>query len=395
MSGQPALVDGNAVDDVEAILVGPEEIRSLMVAEAELGEKITRALSLRRTNLIDRGAGGPILIGRSSSRDMVRLQTFLTRNAWPNSVIDPEEDREGLALLVHFRVENPDSPLVVCPDGWLLRNPSEADLATQLGMLAHATDTCATGAFDALVTAPVQKSVMMDAGIPFSGHTEYLAHRTHTPRVVMLLVGGAREAPLRVALATTHLPLREVSDHITPQSLEEVLRILHGDLRRHFGIRDPHVLVAGLNPHAGEGGHLGREEIDVIIPCLQRLRAEGMKLSGPLPADTLFTPHHLERADAVLAMYHDQGLIPFKTLATGEGVNYTAGLPAVRTSPDHGVAFDIAGKDQADTSSFITAVFECIDILNRRSDYEENRKNPLRKMTPAILANAKDEVLDE
>ena len=234
-----------------------------------------------------------------------------------------------------------------------------------LDILDVAIDGCISGEYAAMVTAPVHKGVINDAGVAFTGHTEYLAERTGTRRVVMMLAGTGEQAGLRVALATTHLPLREVCDHITPQSLEQVLRILHGDLRRHFGISDPHVLVAGLNPHAGEGGHLGREEIDVIVPCLERLRAEGMKLSGPLPADTLFTPRHLEGADAVLAMYHDQGLPVLKYKGFGQAVNITLGLPIIRTSVDHGTALDLAGTGKADTGSLCFALQTAREMASR------------------------------
>jgi len=230
-----------------------------------------------------------------------------------------------------------------------------------LATLQAAVSACMKRRVAALVTGPVHKGIINDAGVPFSGHTEFLAAATGTPRVVMMLATPG----LRVALATTHLPLRDVSDHITAQSLEQVLRILHRDLRRHFGIRDPRVLVAGLNPHAGEGGHLGREEIDVIIPCLQRLRAEGMTLIGPLPADTLFTPHHLEGADAVLAMYHDQGLPVLKYKGFGQAVNITLGLPIIRTSVDHGTALDLAGTGKADTGSLQFALQTAHDMAAR------------------------------
>jgi 4-hydroxythreonine-4-phosphate dehydrogenase len=203
-----------------------------------------------------------------------------------------------------------------------------------------------------MVTAPVHKGVINDAGIAFTGHTEYLAVRTGAAQVVMMLVGGG----LRVALATTHLPLRAVPQALTRAHLESVLRILQGDLARRFGLEAPRILVAGLNPHAGEGGHLGREEIEVIEPVLQALRAEGLQLIGPLPADTLFTPKTLERGDAVLAMYHDQGLPVLKFASFGRGVNVTLGLPIVRTSVDHGTALDLAGRGLADAGSLWQAV---------------------------------------
>ena len=231
-----------------------------------------------------------------------------------------------------------------------------------LDMLDRAIDGCVGGEFAAIVTAPVHKGVICDAGIPFTGHTEYLAARTGTSRVVMVLVG----AGLRVALTTTHLPLREVADAITPERLTETLRILDAGLREQFRIRNPRVLVAGLNPHAGEHGHLGSEEIEVIEPVLERLRDEGMQLTGPLPADTLFVPHSLDRADAVLAMYHDQGLPVLKHASFGAGVNVTLGLPIVRTSVDHGTALDMAGSGRADPGSLMAAVELAIEMVQKR-----------------------------
>jgi 4-hydroxythreonine-4-phosphate dehydrogenase len=231
-----------------------------------------------------------------------------------------------------------------------------------LNTLDAAIAGCLAGEFDAMVTAPVQKSIINDAGIPFSGHTEYLAERTATPLVVMMLAGeyGGEEdvAPgwMRVALATTHLPLSAVPAAITLDLLEKTLRILHADLRDKFGLAIPRIIVAGLNPHAGEGGHMGREEIDVIEPVLARLRQEGMQLIGPLPADTLFVPRQLARGDAVLAMYHDQGLAPLKFATFGGGINITLGLPIIRTSVDHGTALDLAGTGRADPGSLYAAV---------------------------------------
>ncbi len=225
--------------------------------------------------------------------------------------------------------------------------------------LARACDGCLSGEFAALVTGPVHKGVINDAGVPFTGHTEFFEARSGTAKVVMML---ATEA-LRVALATTHLPLREVADAITPALLRDVITILYHDLQNKFGIAHPHVLVCGLNPHAGEGGHMGSEEIDIIIPLLEALRAEGMNLSGPLPADTLFQPKYLDRADAVLAMYHDQGLPVLKYQGFGRGVNITLGLPFIRTSVDHGTALELAGQGKADVGSFITALNLAIKMI--------------------------------
>jgi 4-hydroxythreonine-4-phosphate dehydrogenase len=231
-----------------------------------------------------------------------------------------------------------------------------------LQTLNRAIDGCQHDEFDAMVTAPVHKGVINDAGITFTGHTEFLAERTGTPQVVMMLVGGG----LRVALATTHLPLNAVSTAITTDSLENTLRILHTDLVQRFAIPAPRILVAGLNPHAGEGGYLGREEIEVITPVLHKLRAEGMRLEGPLPADTLFTPRHLEQADAVLAMYHDQGLPVLKHASFGGGVNVTLGLPIIRTSVDHGTALDLAGKPGVELGSLLAAIRLAIALAEKR-----------------------------
>lgn len=221
-----------------------------------------------------------------------------------------------------------------------------------LRTLDLAVDGCRAGRYRALVTAPVQKSVINDAGVPFTGHTEYLAHKTGTPHVVMLLAGGG----LRVALATTHLALREVPAAITAASLAATLDVLDRDLRSRFGIARPRIGVAGLNPHAGEGGHLGREEIEVIGPALAAARDRGIDATGPYPADTLFVPAMLARFDAVLAMFHDQGLPVLKHASFGHGVNVTLGLPFVRTSVDHGTALDLAGSGKADAGSMIAAV---------------------------------------
>ncbi|WP_050462450.1 4-hydroxythreonine-4-phosphate dehydrogenase PdxA [Herbaspirillum autotrophicum] len=226
-----------------------------------------------------------------------------------------------------------------------------------LQMLDIAIDGALQRKFDAIVTAPLQKSTINDAGVPFTGHTEYLAERTATPHVVMMLAGG--DAPhLRVALATTHLALRDVPAAITFDSLVRTLHIIHADLRTKFGIAQPRILVAGLNPHAGEGGYLGREEIDVITPALDAVRAQGIDARGPYPADTLFQHKYLIDADCVLAMYHDQGLPVLKFASFGEGVNITLGLPIIRTSVDHGTALDLAaqGLGHADHGSMIAAI---------------------------------------
>jgi len=235
---------------------------------------------------------------------------------------------------------------------------ASANSAYVLATLRRAVQGCQSGEFSGMVTAPVHKGVINDAGMHFTGHTEFLAELTHTPQVVMMLAGGG----MRVALATTHLPLREVADAVTGPLLENVLRILHRDLQRRFGLAHPRILVAGLNPHAGEGGHLGREEIEVMIPVLDKLRAEGINVSVPLPADTLFAAHRLRKCDAVLTMYHDQGLPVLKHASFGEGVNITLGLPVIRTSVDHGTALELAGTGKAEVGSLLEAIKVAVEM---------------------------------
>lgn len=230
-----------------------------------------------------------------------------------------------------------------------------------LTTLAEAADGCLAGSYAAVVTAPLQKASINDAGIPFSGHTEFFAQRAGVDVVMMLA-----SPELRVALATTHLPLHAVPAAITAESLERTLRIVHAGLKARFGLAEPRIAVLGLNPHAGEGGHLGREEIDVVEPVLARLRAQGMYLLGPLPADTAFVPAQRERYDAVLAMYHDQALPVLKSEAFDRTVNMTLGLPFIRTSVDHGTALDLAGTGRADPSSLIAAARMALDMASRR-----------------------------
>jgi len=262
--------------------------------------------------------------------------------------VQPEH---GTLDILHIALSAPSLP------GQL--DPANASYVLQL--LDRAQEGCQSGEFAAMVTAPVHKGVINDAGVPFTGHTEYLAEKTNTPQVVMMLAGGG----LRVALATTHLPLKDVSAAITQSSLEQTLRILHADMSRKYGLAKPRILVAGLNPHAGEGGYLGHEEIDVIAPVLDRLRAEGMTLIGPLPADTMFTPPMLAQGDCVLAMYHDQGLTALKYASFGNGINVTLGLPIIRTSVDHGTALELAGSGRADPGSLFVAVEQAIEMAQR------------------------------
>lgn len=229
-----------------------------------------------------------------------------------------------------------------------------------LSTLKQAAQGCLTGAFDAIVTPPVHKGILCETGVHFSGHTELFQHECNSDHVVMML---ATEG-LRVALATTHLPLKEVAEAITEASLTQVIKALHSDLQTKFAIAKPRILVCGLNPHAGEDGHLGREEIDIIIPTLNKLRQQGMDLIGPLPADTLFTPKYLEHCDCVLAMYHDQGLPVLKYKGFGNAVNITLGLPIIRTSVDHGTALDLAATGKANEASLVVAINQAIEMAN-------------------------------
>lgn len=294
----------------------------------------------------------------------------LAQTAWPHQLIafaDPallsaRAETLGLPLVLNLWRGEQDYRLM--PPGELLVHPVSMSVPAEAGTpdrrnahyvletLTLATQHCLQGKLDALITAPVHKGIINDAGIPFTGHTEFLEALTGTSKVVMML---ATEG-LKVALATTHLPLRDVADTITRPLLEEVITILLQDLRQKFGIVQPRLLVAGLNPHAGEGGHLGNEELTTIAPVLDAFRQRGELIQGPLPADTLFNEKYLSQADAVLAMYHDQGLPVLKYKGFGQAVNITLGLPIIRTSVDHGTAFDLAGSGKADTGSLITAI---------------------------------------
>ena len=270
--------------------------------------------------------------------------------------------------LHHF---DPHKPKAILPRGHLTILPVALKTPTLAGVLNHenseyvlelldrATQGCLKGTFAAMVTAPVHKGVINEAGFAFTGHTEYIAEQTGEHPVMMLATEG-----LRVALVTTHLPLSEVSAAITSDRLEKVIRILHHDLKTRFHLKQPKILVCGLNPHAGENGYLGREEIDIINPMLEKLRAQGMNLEGALPADTLFTPKYLQNADAVLAMYHDQGLPVLKYKGFGRAVNITLGLPIIRTSVDHGTALDLAGTGRADLGSLQYALQTAITMSN-------------------------------
>lgn len=258
--------------------------------------------------------------------------------------------KKGELIIAHLALNSPSEV------GKLDKNNAQYVLDT----LSFANDGCLSGEFSAVVTAPVHKGIINDAGINFSGHTEFFAEQSNTDLVVMMLATTG----LRVALVTTHLPLKEISDAITEQRLTSIINILNEELQVKYGISTPRIYVCGLNPHAGEGGHMGREEIDTIEPTLDILRSQGIDLIGPLPADTLFQEKYLEDADAVLAMYHDQGLPVLKYKGFGKAVNITLGLPYIRTSVDHGTALDLAGTGKADAGSLFCAVDEAITMAN-------------------------------
>ena len=277
-------------------------------------------------------------------------------------LLQDRADQLGLPLrLRHIESGQPASPLAPAELAIVPISQTSPACAGQLNVsnapyvlqcLDTAIEACQSNQCQALVTGPVQKSIINDAGIPFSGHTEYLAEKTNTEKVVMMLATDK----MRVALATTHIPLREVADAINSNSLQLVIEILERDLTTKFAIQNPRILVCGLNPHAGEGGHLGHEEIEIISPVINSLQKRGMNIVGPLPADTLFTTKLLDSADAVLAMYHDQGLPVLKHRGFGRSANITLGLPIIRTSVDHGTAMDLAGTGQANQGSFAVAV---------------------------------------
>jgi 4-hydroxythreonine-4-phosphate dehydrogenase len=309
------------------------------------------------------------------------LLLALTRRDWPAELVACAdatllaERAEHLGIPVELQDYDPGIPATRSEAGRLLvahsalARPADAgrldpaNSRSVLDRIDRACDGCLSGEFDAMVTGPVHKAVINDAGIAFSGHTEYLADRCAAPMPVMLLVADE----LRVALVTTHLALRDVPDAITRERLNRVARILDNDLQRWFGLKKPRIAVLGLNPHAGESGHLGLEEIDVIEPVCNALRADGMDIRGPLPADTAFTPPQLEQVDAVLAMYHDQGLTVLKHASFGRAVNVTLGLPIRRTSVDHGTALDLAGTGRADAGSFVAATELAISMSARQS----------------------------
>jgi 4-hydroxythreonine-4-phosphate dehydrogenase len=256
--------------------------------------------------------------------------------------------------------------------------------------LLAAADALKEGHIQGLITAPIHKKNVQSELFSFTGHTPFLKSIANAQDVLMLLYA----MNFRVGLVTEHLPVKQVAENITKHSILSKLNIFNTSLKKDFGIDKPKIAVLGLNPHAGDEGLIGNEEIDIIKPAIKEAK-QNMLVFGPYSSDAFFARRSYLQFDGVLAMYHDQGLIPFKTIAIGEGVNYTAGLQFVRTSPDHGTAFDIAGKNKADSTSFTAAVFECVDIINRRNEYEERNRNPLRKITAEVLKNVEDERIDD
>ena len=257
--------------------------------------------------------------------------------------------------------------------------------------LQAAVEALKAGQIQGLVTAPIHKKTIQSEAFNYSGHTPFLKDSFKVNDVAMLMVAEN----MRVAVLTEHVPVKDITKYITKEAIISKLEILHKSLQQDFGVSKPKIAVLGLNPHAGDEGLIGDEEERIIKPAIKEAKTKGIFVFGPYSADAFFARAQYEKFDAVLAMYHDQGLIPFKSLALGEGVNYTAGLPIVRTSPDHGTAFDIAGKDRADASSFLASIFTAIDIIRARQGYADDRKNPIRKMSGRMLANAVDEKIEE
>ena len=294
----------------------------------------------------------------------------------------------------YTRINNKQVNIFNCWEEEVAINPGQlSDVGGKYAVLSLQTAVAALKQkqIDGLVTAPIHKKNIQSADFNFTGHTPYLKSIFEVKDVAMMLCAGN----FRVAVLTEHIPVSEVARQVTREAILSKLSIIHKSLQKDFGIDRPRIAVLGLNPHAGDEGLIGNEEETIIKPAIKEAKNNNMLVTGPFSADAFFARGYHRKFDAVLAMYHDQGLIPFKTLASGEGVNYTAGLPFVRTSPDHGVAFDIAGKDKADISSFVTALFECIDIINRRNEYDENRKNPVRKIAPEAFARMEDEEIKE
>jgi 4-hydroxythreonine-4-phosphate dehydrogenase len=312
---------------------------------AGIGPDACVLLALRDwpADLVVAGDGAMLCAAATALGARVKIETYAA-----SQPIEPH--RAGVLKVLDLPTARPVSPGTLDP----------ANAPYVIEMLDRACQGCLSGEFAAMVTAPVQKSTLIEAGFNFTGHTEYLAEKTGAALPVMMLTTGA----LRVALVTTHLRLADVPRAITAERLRATLCIVHGDLQRHFGLRAPRIAVLGLNPHAGESGHLGREEIEVIEPVLAQLRAAGLELQGPVPADTAFTTHFLAAQDVIVAMYHDQGLPVIKHVGFGNAVNVTLGLPIVRTSVDHGTALPLARTGRADTGSLSAAIELAIELAN-------------------------------
>ncbi len=348
-SGLPALASDVPPLRVSTLLVDTRTARTVWSDQVDLDP----------SNLLRTQDDIVLRVAHATAAELVR---DASQNASPARFTDLGAEDLALQCEAASRVKQGESggPSYELCEQALMLDPRNARYV--LDLLDRAADGCLRGEFAAMVTAPVHKGVINDAGVAFSGHTEYLAERTGGHHPVMMLVAGS----LRVALATTHLPLANVSAAITRASLEQVITILDASLKEQFGLARPRILVCGLNPHAGESGHLGREEIEVIAPVVDALKARGLALTGPVPADTAFIPPMLAQADAVLAMFHDQGLPVLKHAGFGEAVNVTLGLPLVRTSVDHGTALDLAGSGQADAGSLGAALELGIDLGKKR-----------------------------
>jgi len=340
-----------------------------------------------KNNMAERGTIKPIIITAGEPSGIgADIITQLADKSWPVPLIICCDKAllatriKQLNLNIQLVDYDNSKPVETCQIGVLivahlaLNTVSEAgklDKANAqyvLDTLSYANDGCLSGEFSAVVTAPVHKGIINEAGITFSGHTEFFAEQSNTDLVVMMLATTG----LRVALVTTHLPLKDISDAITEDRLNSIINILNRELQVKYAIKKPRIYVCGLNPHAGEGGHMGREEIDTIEPALEKLRSQGIDLIGPLPADTLFQEKYLEDADAVLAMYHDQGLPVLKYKGFGKAVNITLGLPYIRTSVDHGTAIDLAGSGKADAGSLLCAVEEAITMATSQQNKLNN-----------------------
>jgi 4-hydroxythreonine-4-phosphate dehydrogenase len=313
-------------------------------------------------------------------------------NFYKKSVTDANFNYQSTKDFAHLN--NKQVNVFSCWEEEVMINPGQlTDTGGKYAVLSLQTAVAALKQkhIHGLVTAPIHKKNIQSAEFAFPGHTPYLKNVFEVNDVVMMMCAGN----FRVALVTEHIPVSEVAKNISKEAIVSKLNIVHKSLQRDFGIDKPRIAVLGLNPHAGDEGLIGKEEETIIQPAIREAKNNNQLVIGPYSADAFFARRQHEKFDAVLAMYHDQGLIPFKTLASGEGVNYTAGLPGVRTSPDHGVAFDIAGKDKADASSFLAAIYHCIDVIQQRLAYDENRANPIKKLNPEVFARMEDEEIRE